>query len=228
MQIEDNLRSGMTPAEARRDALIRSGGLERAKEAWRDRRGLPWLETLLRDCRYAARLLAKTPGFTALAAATLAVGIGANTALFSLIDAVLLEPLPYRDAARLGVPWAADPKRQAHEALVSYPDFLDWKRETRAFGDLAICTRDSPVTLAGAGEPERVDASRASPNLFALLGVALALGRAFTPEEEEGDAPVAVIGDRLWQRWFARAPDAIGRTFLMNGRVTTVMESTHR
>src|SRR6266568_1896750 len=214
MQIEDNLRSGMTPAQARREALIKSGGLESAKEAYRDRRGLPVIDALLQDLRYALRGLRKNPGFTSVAVMTLSLGIGANTALFSFVNAVLLRPLPYRDADRLVV---------LSPAPVTYPTYLDWKLRNHAFTGLAICTRDSPVTLTGRGEAERVDASRASPSLFAVLGVAPLLGRAFSDEEEEREQPVVVIGHNLWQRWFAGAPDILGRTLNIDGQAATVI-----
>src|SRR5438876_1231048 len=214
MQIEDNLRSGMTPAQARREALIKSGGMESAKEAYRDRRGLPVIDALWRDFRYAVRGMRKNPGFTSVAVMTLSLGIGANTALFSFVNAVLLRPLPYRDANRLVV---------LSSALVTYPTYLDWKLRNHALTGLAICTRDSPVTLTGQGEAERVDASRASPSLFAVLGVAPLLGRAFSDEEEEHEQPVVVIGHNLWQRRFGAASDILGRTLTIDGQTATVI-----
>ena len=212
MQIADNLLAGMTPAEARRVALVKSGGLEPAREAYRDRRGFPILEALVRDFRYALRMLRKSPVFTTAVVITLAVGIGANTALFSLFDAVLLRPLPYPECRSA----AGARKRRRHQSgraglLFELPGLEAANRAY--FQSLATCTRDSPVTLTGDGAPARVDAAQASPNLFAVLAVEPIMGRSFSDEEAELGQPVALISYGLWQRWFCRSagrpgPDA--------------------
>jgi putative ABC transport system permease protein len=220
MQIADNLHAGMSPAEARRLALIKSGGLASAREAYRDRLTFPLVEMLARDIRYALRTLRKTPVFTLTVVITLAVAIAANTALFSLLDGVLIRPLPYAEPDRLVVLGSDDARSQG--VLVSYADYEKW-RQAAAFADVATCTRDSPVTLPGSDAPERVDAAQATPNLFAVLGVAPMLGRGFTVEEAEHDAPVAVISFALWLRWFAASPDALGRTLTMDGRSIRVI-----
>ena len=217
MQIADNLHAGMTPDEARRLALVKSGGLESAREAFRDRRGLPFLDALQRDLRYGLRMLRKSPVFTSVVVTTLAVCIGANTALFSLIDGVVLRPLPYPDADRLVVLANDAPNRPA--PLVSYGAYQAWRQHTSALSDLALCTRDTPVTLDGASGPQRVDAAQASANLFAVMGVPPALGRTFS----DRDANPVVISHHLWQNYFGRSMDVLGRTLTVDGRPATVV-----
>src|SRR5437667_9381543 len=124
------------------------------------------MQTLLQDLRYGIRMLLKNVGFTAVVVVTLALGIGANTAIFSVIDAVLLRPLPYQDPDRLAVLWTDDPKHNIHEEGTSYPNFLDWKAQTRFFEDMAYCSRSDPVTLLGSEEPERINGAAVSANFF--------------------------------------------------------------
>ncbi|HWX40677.1 MAG TPA: permease prefix domain 1-containing protein, partial [Blastocatellia bacterium] len=133
LHIESNLRSGMTADEARRDALIKLGGIEPTKEYYRDRRGVPVLETLSQDVRYGLRVLRKNPGFTVVAVLTLALGIGANAAIFSLVNAVLLRPLPYPQASRLVLVWATNTKNGRTQDVASYPDFDDWRAQSQSF-----------------------------------------------------------------------------------------------
>jgi macrolide transport system ATP-binding/permease protein len=140
MHIEDNLRAGMSPEEARRDALMKLGGVEQTKESYRDQRGLPRLETLQKNIRFGLRMLRKNPGFSAVALLTLALGIGATTAIFTAAYATLLAPLPYPQSDRLVNVWS---QLQGHRTWVSVGDFTDWKRQKAAFEDLnALSTND--------------------------------------------------------------------------------------
>src|SRR5262249_705747 len=159
------------------------------------------LADLWQDLRYGARMLAKNPGFTLIAVLTLALGIGANTAIFSVVNAVLLRPLPYQDAAQLMVLWERE--RNIEQESPSYPNFLDWQAQSQSFAQMALSRRDN-ASLTGAGEPERLDVRQVSANFFATLGVTPLLGRSFAPEEDQvGANPAAIIGHGLWQRRFA-------------------------
>jgi predicted permease len=229
MEIEDNLHSGMTLAEARRAALIRSGGLEAAKESYRDRRGLPILERLLQDFRYAFRSLLKSPGFTLTALVTLGIGIGANTAIFSTINAVLLRQLPYPDSGRLVMLWTDDRKHDVHQEGVSYPNFVDWRRMNHTFEDMAILSRAVSAILSGGQEPENVQVAVVSPNLFSVLGVNPVIGRLFSAEEIQNGNRVIVISYGLWIRRFGGSPSAIGSTLEIDGipwRIAGVMPAS--
>ncbi|MGH9444039.1 MAG: permease prefix domain 1-containing protein, partial [Thermoanaerobaculia bacterium] len=153
MHIDDNIRGGMTAEEARRAAFLRLGGIEQTKESVRDRRGLPILEAAMQDARYGARMLRKNPAFTAVAVLTLALGIGANTALFSVVNGVLLDPLPYPDAEKLVTLHESKPNFAA--GSLSYPNFRDWQKENRTFSSMAVARRTT-FTLTGRGEAEQI------------------------------------------------------------------------
>jgi predicted permease len=178
---------------------------------------------MIQDLRYGARMLLKTPGFTFVAILTLAIGIGGNTAIFSLVNAVLLRPLPYLDPDRLAMLWTDDPKRNIREEGTSYPNFLDWRSQNQSFTDLAICSRGNPVVLTGGDESERVMGDLVSANLFPLLGVTPALGRTISPADEQHRARVVVLSHGLWQRRFGAAPEAIGKTVEINGKTSQVI-----
>src|SRR5262245_58285584 len=145
------------------------------------------------DLRYAARMLRHSPSFASIAILTLALGVGANTAMFSVVNAVLLRPLPYDDPDRLAMLWTDDPKHDVREEGTSYPTFLDWRSQSRTFADFAICSRGNPVTLTGGEDPERVLSEAVSANLFPLLGVTPILGRTFSHDEEERRERVVVL-----------------------------------
>jgi len=216
MHIEDNLRLGLTPEEARRQALIKLGGVESTKEAYRDQRGLPWLETFWQDLRYGARQLRKNPGFTAVAVLTLALGIGANTILFSVVDAVLLRPLPFKEPEKLVV-------IRGGFNFFSGGDFRDLREQAQTFEAVAA-TSSGTMNLSGDGDPVRVNSARVSANLFALLGKAPVLGRAFSTEEEQpGAEPVVAISHGLWQRQFGGDPNILGRSIRLDAQSHTVI-----
>ncbi|HEV1995914.1 MAG TPA: ABC transporter permease [Candidatus Acidoferrum sp.] len=213
MHIEDNLRARMSTAEARRQALIKLGGMEQTKENYRDRRGLPFLETLFQDLRYAARMLLKNPGFTVVAVLTLAIGIGANTAIFSLVNGVLLRPLPYREPARLTIVWGKDD--QGKPGNVGYATYVDWKAQNKSFEELALYRSWSPVLQTN--EPEQLSGLRVTNNYFRALGVHPQFGRDFRPEEDIPAAShVVILSHGLWQRRFNSDQSIIGRAISLN------------
>ena len=171
----------------------------------------------MNDLRYAIRLLAKNPGFTVVAALTLALGIGANTAIFSVVDAVLLRPLPYHDPNRLVMLWENSPRRSFDREYVSPPDFADWRAESRAFGSFAFWSGEGDFNLLEPDGVAKVKGAYAVSDLFPLLGVKPLLGRAFLPEEDlrEGNR-AALISYELWQRRFAGRADALGQTLTVD------------
>ena len=208
MHIEDNVRAGMAPEDARRHAIITLGGVEQTKENCRDRRGLPWVETLLQNVRFGLRMLRKNPGFTAVAILTLALGIGATTAIFTAAYATLLAPLPYPQSDRLVNVWS---NLQGHRTWVSAGDFVDWKRQSTAFEDLNAGSTDD-FNVATQDRPEFFDGMEATPGYYRMLGIHLFLGRNFLPEEgEPGKEHVVILTHRLWQHLGAN-PKIIGQT----------------
>lgn len=221
MHIADNLRAGMTHEEARRQALIKLGGIEQTKERYRQQRGLPMIETLIQDIRYGLRMSLKNPGFTLVAIIALALGIGANSAIFSVINAVLLRPLPFEEPDKLMLLWEKDP--QAASKTVSYPNYIDWRDQNRSFEALAAF-RVTNFNLTGSGEPERLRGRLTTANLFPLLRVNAALGRTFLPEDDrQGAQPTVVLTYGLWQRRFAGDPGIVGRDILLDERSYTVV-----
>src|SRR5436305_13286287 len=224
MVTEANVGRGMAPEEARRAALRTFGNFDSVRERAYEVRGGGLLETFLQDVRYAGRMLAKRPGFTAVAALTLAVGVGANTAIFSVVEAVLLRPLPYRHAGRVVVVWENNHAQPGRHNVISPANFFDWREQAKSFDEMAVFL-DQPLSLTGVGEPEEVPAQLVTSNLFALLGVNPELGRAFTPEDAKAGkrAVVTVISHGLWQRRFGGAPDVIGRTISLNGRPMSIV-----
>jgi predicted permease len=224
MHIDDNLRAGMSPQEARRQALIQLGGLEQTRQAVRDRSTLPWLETLLQDARYGARMIARNPMFAAVTILTLAVGIGASTTAFSWIDGVLLRPLG-------GV---ADPQRLvALESVTpggewvpnSYPDYQDFRDHLKLLEGIAV-THPAAFSIGKDDHAERVWGELVSGNFLAVLGVKPQVGRIFSPDEygdKPGAFPVAVISDRYWRSHYAADPAIVGRTIRVNQHELTVI-----
>src|SRR5215475_4353163 len=174
-QTEQNIRLGMNPEEARHKAHKAFGGVEQAKEQSRDARGVRWIEDLWQDLRYGVRMLAKNPGFTLVAVVTLALGIGANTAIFSVVDAVVFRPLPYDEPARLVQVWPVN-LRLSSEGGVPYPNFADWRDQNHIFEQIAAYG-EKFFTVIGGDEPQRIIGAGVSPSLFPLLRVKPAFGR---------------------------------------------------
>src|SRR6266481_3533100 len=220
LHIEDNLRAGMTPEEARRQALLKLGGLEQTKESVRDVRSIRFLETLLQDVRFGFRLLRKNPGFASVAVLALALGIGANTAIYSIVYTSLLASLPYPHPEQLVMVWS---KLQGGKNMVAAGDYLDWKRDSTAFQSLGAWSTKS-LNLATASRPERVQAAVVTPGFFSMIGEPLFLGREFLPEEAEfGRDRVAVLSYQLWANRFGGDRSIVGRTVQMNGEPYTIV-----
>jgi len=212
---QENIRRGMSSEEARYAARREFGGVEQTKENYRDQRGLPFVETLLQDIRFGLRMLAKSPGFTVVAILTLALGIGANTAIFSVVKAVLLRPLPFKDPARLvRVNESVD---KGGRSPVAYPNYLDWRAQNTVFEEMAAYG-DCEMILSGTDKAERVYCEQASDTYFPLLGVSAVIGRTFTPEENSTPMKhaVALIGYGLWQRRFASNPAILRKIIRLN------------
>ena len=220
MQIEDNLRSGMTPEEARRAALLKSGGVELAKEACRDRRGLPVLETAMRDLRHALRLLSRGPAFTVVAVLSLALGIGANTAIFTLLDQIVLRPLPVPHPEQLQMIWTTGPNLGSNQGsrASSYPMYQDFQQRAPAFS-YVFCRYYTPLSISLGDQTERVTGELVSGNYFQALGVGPALGRVFSPEEDDRvykGHPVVVLSHQYWVMRFGADPGVLGQKILVN------------
>lgn len=218
---DDLIRKGVPRGEALRRARVEFGGVERVKEEGRAARGLSWFDALWQDLRYGARTLRRSPGFAVVAALTLALGIGANTAIFSVVYGVLLEPLPYVDSGRLILLNETTPK--VGEVSVSYPNFLDWRKQSSYFSQMAA-VRGVGFNLAGVNQPEAISGEAVTPNFLSLLGVTPILGRDFDPSEEKaGAAPVVLLSYALWQSHLGGDPGAVGRTIMLDGRGYTIV-----
>lgn len=221
LNIDDNLRSGMSPGEARREAILKLGGVELTKQAHRSRRTLPFLETLLQDIRYAFRQLRRSPGFTVTAVLMLALGIGASIAIFAFVDAALLKPLPYADPSRLAD--VAEHGVAFHRSNISYPDYVDWKHLNKIFSSLQAYTGSGYLLKLPSGV-EPVPAARVSDGFFRTLGIRPILGRDFYAGEDQPNAAATVILTYgAWQRRFGGRKDVIGQTVTLSGTPTTIV-----
>ncbi len=215
MHIEDNLRAGIAPEQARREALMKLGGIEQTKEMIRERRGLPMIEVFLQDLHFGARMLRKNPGFSAIAVMTLALGIGANTAIFSVVNTVLVRPLPYRDPGKLV--WVDEYWPRMNDNMVPNPDYTNWNLHNHHFEEMAAYDGGSQVNLTGAGEPERIESVSVTANLLHVLGVKPSLGRSFLTEEAQlGGRRVALLSYGLWKRKFRGDPNISGKAVTLN------------
>ena len=222
--VEKLVASGLDREEALRQARLEFGGIDQVKEECRDARGVNLIETVLQDLRYGVRMLRKNPGFTITAVLTLGLGIGANTAIFSVVNEVLLKPLPYREPDRLTVVWEQNPERGWYRNIVSAANFLDWRKQNRVFTGMAAADVEETYTLTGTGKPEEVGGQRATANLFSLLGVRPLLGRTFLPEEDKpGSARVVVLSYSFWQRRYGGSRSVLGRQISLNNQSYTVI-----
>src|SRR6266404_5556685 len=249
MHIDENLRAGMSAEEARRQALIKLGGIEQTKEMVRERRGLPMLEVLLQDLRFGVRMLRKNPGFTSVAVLTLALGIAANTAIFTAFDALVLRPRPVKDPDSLAGIFHITPGERS--GRFSYPDYIYYRDHSRSFSDLslfsfgmAVTSSDLPATgpeatprIAGAvgfqlpqllqGSAQPIMCFFVSGNYFPMLGATPVLGRTLLPEDDQANAPpVVLMSGNSWQRRFHSDPKIIGSVLHLNGIPFTVVGVT--
>jgi predicted permease len=223
MSAEKYMSAGLSPSEARRRALAEFGGTERFKDDARDEYRSRLVDEAGQDIRYATRVLRRQPGFAIAAALTFALGIGASTAIFSVVHGVLLRPLPYPDPDGLVVVWERNAALGNDRNVVSVPNFEAWRDRARSFTGMAALV-PSPVTIAGAPNPERVMGAEVSPGYFELLGVAPALGRTFLREDErDGGANVVVLSDGFWRSHFAADAGVLGKTLALDGRPHTII-----
>src|SRR5215212_1995817 len=223
LETEQNIESGMSPEEAHYAALRAFGNVTLSKEDSRTMWGLRWIETLWQDVRFGVRSLVKNPGFTAVAVIALALGVGANSAIFSVVNTVLLSPLPYKDSERLVMIWEKGSLDVFPLNSVSAANFFDWREQNQVFEGMALLAWGD-FNLTGVGEPERIEGRRVSVNLFHLLGVEPQLGRSFLPEEDQpGAGRVVILSHGLWQRRFGSDPGIAGKALTLNGRSYTVV-----
>ena len=220
--IEDNLRAGMSPAEARRQALIKLGGLDQTKESVRARRGLPWLDSLAQDARYAIRSLRRSRSFTIMSIFVLGLAIGANVAMFSILNEALFKPLPYPSPNRLAMLWTTNPGENSQQLRTAYWNIEQWASGSKSFADMAAFDPGS-ATLTTIDLAEKISVIRASPELFPVLGIHLLQGRPFSIQDAIQHSQVGVISDAFWQTHFARSPSAIGSEVVIDGVPTRVI-----
>ena len=223
---EDNIRRGMPPDEARRQAILRFGGPVQIKEQQHESRSLPFIEATLQDVRYGMRALRKHPAYSVVAIATLAIGIGAGTAVFSVVGAVLMRPLPYKAPEQLVRIFETNPLRRWTRNIAAPANYADWRARNKSFTDVAAYEQFNvngsgagDVFLTGFGEPQGLKALGVSGSLFHVLGAAPLMGRMFTEEEQwEGRSRVAILSYGLWQSAFGGDPNIVGKTITLSGR----------
>ena len=217
LHIEENLRAGLTPEEARRQALIKLGGLDQTKEAYRDRRSLPWLDSLLQDVRFALRMLRKSPGFTIVAILTLALGIGANTTIFSFANVVLLHPIALPDIDRLAI------GAVGVKANLAAADYFDWMAQSKSFESMSGFTQNDADLSVGTSV-QHVIRSKVSANFFDTLKTPPMLGRGFLRgEDDPGRDREVILSYGLWQSTFSADPNAIGKIVALDSKPFTVV-----
>jgi putative ABC transport system permease protein len=222
--IEQNLKHGMTPADARNAALRSFGGVAQSKEECRSARGVGLVDNIVRDFLYSVRVLSKSYAFTIVVILTLALGIGANTAIFSFANGILLRPLPYPQSDRLAVLDETSRKEGGDTIGVSYPNFLDWREQNTVFEGIATHFGTSRFAITAGGSPSEIRGSRVTHGLFEVLRVSPILGRTFTESEDRPDEDaVVIIGHDLWQRSFGGNPEVIGQKVIISSRPRTIV-----
>ena len=216
--IEEKVAQGMSRDDARRAARLEIGRVDHVKEHVRDVRVGAWLDALRQDVRFGVRTLIRRPGFAMVAVLTLGVGMGATTAIFSLIDSVLLKPLPFHEPDRLTMVWEVRPRFNQPRIEAAPLNYVDWQQQVQAFESLAAYVNGF-VNLTGAGTPERLVAAQVTPNLFPTLGVDPLVGRWFVaPEGSPGQTAVAILSYGLWQRRFGADRGIVGQTIRLDGQ----------
>ncbi len=220
MQIDDDVRRGMSATDARRRAVAASGGIEAAKEAYRDRRGMPAIETLARDIKYGVRSLLKTPGLAVAVIATLAIGVGSTTVMFSIVNGILIDPLPFGNSDRLV--WTVNRGARPYDAMAPL-DMRDWARLVSSFQTVGSWAPTNG-TIDGGSAALHVSVAEVTDNWFSMLGVRPQLGRGFAPGEQGQGAPkVVVLSDGLWRTAFGGDTSIVGRTATIDGAPYTVV-----
>ena len=221
LHIEDNLRAGLSPDEARRRALLKLGGIESARQHYREQASIPWLEHIVQDVRFTLRQLARTPAYSVTAVATLALGMASALAIFAFVNAALVRPLPYADPDRLVT--ATGSTLEIPHASLSWPDYLDWKRANTVFSAIEA-HKGGGVALTTASGVELVPVGRVTAGFFRALGVAPAVGRDFLEAESQpGAERVALISDAAWRARFGGTSDVIGRSVTLSGEPTVIV-----
>jgi predicted permease len=220
LHTEDGVRAGLSPEEARRQALIRLGGTEQTRQVYRERGGLPWLESMLRDLRYSVRGLGKHPAITAIAILSIGLGIGANATIFSMVSRFVLRPAPVGDPGTL---LALHTTHQGDQCCNNFsrPLYDDVREHATSFSGVAAYYELLPASIGGSGEPERVWGQAVSPNFFDVLELPMVLGRGFVTGEDRAQA--IVLGFNLWRRRFNEDREIIGKTITLSGRAFTVV-----
>src|SRR5262245_32819708 len=225
MKAEENLAAGVSAEEAQYTARRQFGNQTLLREVSRDIWSFRYLETIAQDLRFCLRMMVRNPGFTAVAVLTLMLGIGACTAVFSVVYAVMLKPLPYRDPDRLCVLRKSVPKKGLERDWTSYPAFRDWKDQNHVFEDLALFFRPeaAQVTISNGDQVEKIQTAVVSANFFAVMGIAPVIGRSFLPKDGELGEDLAVLSYGYWQNRFGGSPDALGKSLSFDGRTAQII-----
>ena len=224
LQTAENLRTGMPPAEARRQAMLKFGAAAAIREDYHGEQGLPFFENLLQDLRYALRQMRKSPAFTMLTALILTLGIGINTAIFSLVYHILVEPLPFSEPTQLYAMWARSDTQASARIAASGPDFLDYHDQSRSFSQIAVLIPTFTETLTGEGDPKLLLCTGISAEFFSMLRVHPYMGRFYTPSEyEELGNPSIVLSYRFWKSQFGGDPNILGHVIQLGGSANTIV-----